>query len=76
MRSHYADTPRETCFYYYMKVHTKEYCFLILKLRLGARNIWQNTQQLCGAMIHIFDNDTSGIFPVNTIDGAIPMWVV
>lgn len=29
-----------------------------------------------GARIHIFDNDTSGDFRSNLIDGAIPMWAV
>ena len=32
----------------------------ILKLRYGAIDVWQNVQQLHGAKIHIFDNDTSG----------------
>lgn len=39
-------------------------------------NVWQNAQQLCGERIHIFDNDTSGDFRSNLIDGAIPMWAV
>lgn len=51
---------------------------LVLKLRQGAKNVWQNVQQLHGAMIHIFDNDTSGLQdgcdPVNLNDGARPMW--
>ena len=41
MWSRYADTPREACFHSDVEVHTREYCFLILKLRRGAMNVWQ-----------------------------------
>ena len=41
MWSRYADTPREACFHFDVGVYTREYCFLILKLRRGAMNVWQ-----------------------------------
>ena len=47
-----------------------------IEVRFGAINVWQNAQQLCGAGIHIFNNDTSGDFRSTRIDGAIPMWAV
>ena len=31
-----------------------------IEVRWGAIDVWQNIQQLCGAKIHIFNNDTSG----------------
>ena len=31
-----------------------------IEVRWGAIDVWQNIQQLCGAEIHIFNNDTSG----------------
>jgi len=58
MWSHYADTPRDACFLY-AKVCIGKYCLAGLKLRQGAREVWQNVQQLHGAMKHICDNDTS-----------------
>ena len=30
-----------------------------VEVKAGAGNVWRNVQQLHGAMIHIFDNDTS-----------------
>ena len=30
-----------------------------VEVKAGAENVWRNVQQLHGAMIHIFDNDTS-----------------
>lgn len=49
----------------------------VLKLRRLAGKTWQNVQQLHGAMIHIFDNDTSGFRVTESgqfSDGARPMW--
>lgn len=31
-----------------------------IEVRWGAIDVWQNIQQLCGAKIHIFNNDASG----------------
>lgn len=61
-------------FIFYMKVNVREYRNLILKLRQGAMNVWQNVQQLHGAMMHIFDNDTSGEIRSIWNDGETPMW--
>lgn len=47
-----------------------------IEVKVRSDECLANAQQLCGARIHIFDNDTSGDFRSNLIDGAIPMWAV
>lgn len=54
-----ADTLRSVCFHM-LEIKNEEMPEPALKLRRGAGNAWQNVQQLYGARIHIFDNDTSG----------------
>lgn len=56
---------------------TRKCLQMVLKLRRLAGKAWQNVQQLHGAMIHIFDNDTSGFRVTGSgqlSDGARPMW--
>lgn len=59
MWSRYADTPRDACFHYLYGSEYEETLKADVEVKAGAGNVWRNVQQLHGAMIHIFDNDTS-----------------
>lgn len=48
----------------YVKVNTREYEIVILKLRLRAKDINRNCE-LAGAMICVCNNDTSGVIRSN-----------
>ena len=59
MWSRYADTPRDACFHFIYGSENEETLKADVEVKAGAGNVLRNEQQLHGAMIHIFDNDTS-----------------
>lgn len=54
----------------------REYRNLVLKLRQGAKNIWQKRVAVTPGRGYIFLIMILPDFPVRMNDGAIPMWAV